>query len=80
MCMGVGLLFVLVLRRPCFVCLRWPLKVAIAFGKCLFTSCDVKPGHDAKYPASMALHHVDTVGLNAAAWRKLMRFGSVFIW
>ena len=54
--------------------------MASDLGKCFLTICAVNPGHDAKKPASMALHHVDIVGLNAAAWRKVIRFGIVLIW
>ena len=54
--------------------------MAIGFGKYFLTNCAVRPGQDAKYPASIALHQVDGVGLKAAACRKLMRVGRVLIW
>ena len=54
--------------------------MAIGFSKCLRTNWDVRPGQEVKYPASIALHQVDGVGLKAAACRKLMRFGRVLIW
>ena len=42
-------------------------------GRCLRTAADVNPGQVGKYPASMAAHHVETVGLNAAACRKAIK-------
>ena len=62
----------LVERSPCRSSLRWPLAVAIDFGKCLRTMAEVRPGHVQKNPLSIAAHHVVTVGLNAAACRKVI--------
>ena len=80
MCRGMGLWLVCVERRPCFICFWWPLAVANALGRCFLTMFEVSPGQEAKYPASMALHHVLIVGLNAAAWRKAISFGMVLVW
>ena len=39
----------------------------MALGRCLCTKVEMSPGHVLKYPLSIASHHVDTTGLNAAA-------------
>ena len=54
--------------------------MAIGLFKYFLTNCEVRPGQEAKYPASIALHHVEIVGLKAAACRKVMRVGRVLIW
>ena len=41
---------------------RWPWYIAIDAGGYCRTSCVVRPGHVAKWPASIALHHVDKAG------------------
>ena len=60
-------------RMPCLSSLRCPLDVTSDLGKYLRTRAEVSAGHVAKYPLSIAAHHVDTAGLKAAAWRKVIR-------
>ena len=48
---------------------RWPLEVAMIFGKCARTSLLVRPGHVLKNPASMAAIHVLGKVLKHALWR-----------
>ena len=45
-----------------------PFRVARVVGKCVLTCLEVSAGQETKWPASMALHHVDMVGENRAAW------------
>ena len=65
-CAGeVGLVERWLMRAVC----RWPLEVAMIFGKCARTSLLVRPGHVLKNPVLMAAIHVLGTGLNHALWR-----------
>ena len=52
-----------VLRRFFFTFFTCPLAVVIHLGRCFLTNFVVRPGHAAKYPASMALYHAVSTGL-----------------
>jgi hypothetical protein len=41
--------------------------MAIDAGGCFLTAADVRPGHVIKWPASMAVHHVDKTGKKQVA-------------
>jgi hypothetical protein len=45
---------------------RWPFAVATDFGRCFWSKSDVRPGHVAKKPASMAAVQVVVTGLKQA--------------
>lgn len=47
---------------------RCPLNIAMESGACWRTSCDVNSGQVVKWPASMALHQVESAGEKQHAW------------
>ena len=51
---GAGGVLGLVDRAFCQYCRRYPLAVAIDLGRCFRTKSEVRSGHVAKYPVSMA--------------------------
>jgi len=62
----VGCIFGCVDRRPWHSWRRWPLVVAMDLWRCFCTRSAVRPGQVVKCPASMALSHVDVMGLQHA--------------
>lgn len=65
--------FGLVLRTFLRVSLRCPFAVGIDFGRCLWMSVLVRPGHVAKKDLSIAWVQVWTTGLNAQRWSHVAR-------
>ena len=55
-------------RSPCFWALSWPLWVAYSDGGCQLTCFVVNSGKVVRYPASMVLVSVSSVGENKDAW------------
>ena len=47
---------------------KWPFSMARDAGRCCRTCFEVNSGHDVRWPASMARHHVEMVGENMVEW------------
>jgi len=60
--------FILVYRRFCLICRRYPLTVAVDLCRCFLTSSEVKPGQIVKKHALMASIHVEGTGLKVVLW------------
>ena len=56
------------------------MAVSMDEGGCLRTSLEVRPGQVVKYPDSMVLYQVSTIGMKQDLCRNCTRAGSVFMW
>ncbi len=65
---GTGMVDCFVERRPARSWSRWPLIIAMEFGAYFRTCADVRLGQEVRWPASIASHHVESVGESRQAW------------